>query len=165
MQNFLLEEERMANIIYCPEKSIFEHDSNTWLVNPVNCVGVMGKGLALEFKKRYPEMFQEYKTECYRGHITPSDCLFYPQMNIICLPTKKHWKNSSKLEYIRLGLNSILYYFAVHMEDILPCAIAFPKLGCGLGGLDWKEVHEYIRAFALLCPCETVYIHGENPNG
>lgn len=155
----------MTNIIYCPEKSIFAHDSNTWLVNPVNCVGVMGKGLALEFKKRYPEMFKEYEQECKRGHITPSDCLFYLPSKVICLPTKKHWRNSSEIKDIVSGLKSILYYFEAYAEDILPCAIAFPKLGCGLGGLDWKKVHEYIRAFALLCPCETVYIHGENPRG
>lgn len=144
-------------ILYCPEKSIFEHDKNTWLVNPVNCVGVMGKGLALEFKKRYPAMCAQYKEDCLDGTWKPGEVLGYTQWNIYCFPTKFHWKDPSKLEWVRIGLCNLLEEYPTH-------SIAFPKLGCGLGGLAWKDVHEYIRAFALLAPCETVYIHGEKPN-
>lgn len=153
----------MANIIYCPEKSIFEHDSNTWLVNPVNCVGVMGKGLALEFKKRYPNMFARYVKDCSCGYYELGEFQLYSPEKIIAFPTKKHWKDSSKLKDIISGVLNLLVSDVILDHPIL--AIALPKLGCGLGGLDWKEVHEYIRAFALLCPCETVYIHGENPRG
>lgn len=152
----------MAKIVYCPEKSIFEHDSNTWLVNPVNLVGIMGKGLALEFKKRYPEMFMEYVKDCKHYDWNLGEFQLYYKDKIIAFPTKNHWKDSSKLEDIISGLLNLLSSDVI--VDGKMSAIAFPKLGCGLGGLDWKEVHEYIRAFALLCPCKTVYIHGENPN-
>lgn len=115
------------------------------LVNPVNCVGVMGKGLALEFKKRYPAMFQAYKNVCYTRELLPGRPMFIhgSSKSIILFPTKYHWKEKSKIIYIRDGLEAIANgYKSFNIKSI-----AFPKLGCGLGGLDWKEVMPLIEHY------------------
>jgi len=107
------------------------------IVNPVNTVGVMGSGLALKFKKRYPSMFDAYKIQCKNGSLNTGRLMFYKMSDadrIICLfPTKQHWQNPSTLEYIDRGLDAFIQHYAEW--DIT--SVAFPKLGCGLGGLNW----------------------------
>lgn len=124
------------------------------IVNPVNCVGVMGKGLALEFRKRFPHNFREYKWECDNNllhtgemcvtgpYIESNGKLFanYP-MYIINFPTKKHWRNPSKLIYIDEGLITL----AKTIEEYEIKSIAIPALGVGNGGLDWKDVRSMIE--------------------
>lgn len=109
------------------------------LVNPVNCVGVMGKGLALEFKKRFPLNFEQYKTECKQKKLIPgrslSICKSEPGVLIINFPTKNHWKEPSHIEYIEMGLELLSKAIRV---------ISMPRLGCGLGGLDWTKVRPFI---------------------
>lgn len=109
---------------------------------PVNCVGVMGAGLALEFKKKYPIVFQWYKEDCQKSEIAPGIPVFYNQ---VCLfPTKDHWKNPSKLEWIDIGL-AILSNRWYEEGDF---SIALPALGCGLGGLNWEsEVKPLIEKY------------------
>ncbi len=107
------------------------------LVNPVNTVGVMGKGLALAFKNRYPDMFQEYKSQCDRGELSIGSLHLYKSSDywILNFPTKKHWRNKSQIAFIKAGLKTFIDSYPSMGID----SIAFPKLGCGYGGLDWKN--------------------------
>lgn len=115
------------------------------LVNTVNCVGVMGKGIALEFKNRFPEMFEAYKKVCKQNGMKIGKIWTYRQTcnifenkklyNIVCFPTKEHWMNPSKIEYIEEGLKS---FVKNANTNNYPGGIAFPKLGCNNGGLDWE---------------------------
>lgn len=137
--------------------SIFESPAMA-LVNPVNCVGVMGKGLALEFKKRYPAMFQDYKEACEAGILEPGIVHYYPigDKVIINFPTKRHYRNESKPWYISAGL----HYFARTYEAYRITSVSFPKLGCGNGGLDWEMVKPIMEKYLGKLPI-AVYIHAE----
>lgn len=116
------------------------------IVNPVNCVGVMGAGLAKEFKKRYFENYKHYAAACREKRVRIGQ-MFVTQADekqlhkyIINFPTKFHWENRSKLEYIQEGLGSLL-----EVIDTLEIqSISIPPLGCGLGGLSWDIVKPII---------------------
>ena len=117
---------------------IFESECET-LVNAVNTVGVMGAGLAKQFKLKYPQMFKEYKSLCDSHQFYIGDGFYYQEnekKSVLNIPTKKHWKDPSKLEYIEQGLD----WFVSHYKLLGISSVAFPALGCGLGGLYWKEV-------------------------
>lgn len=104
------------------------------LVNPVNCVGVMGKGLALQFKERYPQMFEKYKYYCDKKLLRPGMLWIYTARNgkkILCFPTKDDWRKPSKVEWIEAGLKK---FGTVYREKNIT-SIAFPLLGAGCGGL------------------------------
>jgi O-acetyl-ADP-ribose deacetylase (regulator of RNase III) len=123
------------------------------LVNTVNTVGVMGKGLALQFKRRFPANFAAYAAACKRGDVEIGRMLVVETKEpagpryIINFPTKKHWRDPSQLEYVGAGLSALvdeIRAFGVH-------SIAVPSLGCGLGGLAWSDVEPLIeRAVATL---------------
>lgn len=130
------------------------------IVNPVNCVGVMGKGVALEFKRAYPANFALYKAACERGDMKPGTVytvLTGKRVNpryIINFPTKRHWRDNSRMEDIESGLSNLVE--VVKLYGIK--SIAIPALGCGLGGLQWDEVRPRIEhAFADVTGVE-VYI-------
>ncbi len=109
------------------------------LVNTVNCVGVMGKGIALEFKKAYPDMYREYVSLCDRHVLKPGKPYLYTDLtgtSILLFPTKDHWRSPSKMEYITKGLD----WFVNNYEKVGITSIAFPPLGCGNGGLNWDTV-------------------------
>ncbi len=116
-----------------------------FLVNPVNCDGIMGKGLALEFKNKYPEIFVPYIKECAKKENplrVMSDnpfqiCDTESEKFVINFATKMHWRDPSKIEYIRHGLD-LLVTKAIPAYGI--DSIAFPALGCGCGGLLWMDV-------------------------
>ena len=113
------------------------------LVNPVNIKGVMGKGLALAFKTKYPAHFENYKRACQNGEMTTQKVLVYQEINgpmIICLATKDDWRDSSKIEYVSAGLDDLVK----QIETLGIRSVAIPKLGCGLGGLDWGKVRPLI---------------------
>lgn len=121
---------------------IFESKAQA-LVNPVNCVGVMGAGLAKQFKEKFPEYFQSYAEFCKRGELKPSSVQAYVKLNrvIFSFATKGHWKDKSKIEDIIRGARTL-----AHGCDRMNIAsIAIPKLGCGLGGLDWADVKPVIE--------------------
>ncbi len=150
---------------------IFAEDVEA-LVNTVNCVGVMGKGLALQFKRRYPENFAEYAYACSQGEVRPGRMYVVhldsrPQLAvaeepqqaymfesapppspapeprcIINFPTKDHWRRNSTIEYIDAGLRDLAQ--VIRRERIT--SIAVPALGCDLGGLDWRVVEPRIKA-------------------
>lgn len=112
------------------------------IVNPVNCVGVMGKGLALQFKKNYPQNYLEYKKHCDSGSLEIGKCFSFFENNklIVNFPTKNHWKDQSTYSYIKLGLIAL----ERHIEHYKIESIAIPKLGCGLGGLNFAIVKPMI---------------------
>ena len=113
------------------------------LVNPVNTRGVMGKGLALAFKTKYPAHFENYKRACQSGEMTTERVLAYQEKGgpmIICLATKADWRDSSKMEYVSAGLDDL----AKQIKALGIRSVAIPKLGCGLGGLDWNKVRPLI---------------------
>jgi O-acetyl-ADP-ribose deacetylase (regulator of RNase III) len=120
------------------------------LVNTVNEVGVMGKGIALMFKEGYPEASAEYEQEAKAGRVKVGTVLAVPNRRlmgprwIIHFPTKKHWRNPSKLEWVRAGLRDLVRVIREkHIESV-----ALPPLGCGNGGLDWALVKREIEAAA-----------------
>ena len=116
------------------------------LVNPVNCVGVSGKGLALEFKKRFPLNFDKYRDACKQpeeklkiGRIFIT--VFYDSPKyIINFTTKNHWRETSFISYINEGLKDLKRFLTIGMIK----SIAIPALGCGLGELPWHMVKESI---------------------
>lgn len=122
------------------------------LVNTVNTVGIMGKGIALQFKQAFPENFRVYKQVCDSQQIQPGQMLtvatgqLLPKY-IINFPTKRHWRGKSKIEYIELGLKALIE----EIQKLAINSIAIPSLGCGNGGLDWTQVKPMIiGAFAEL---------------
>ena len=118
--------------------NLFESKCNT-IVNTVNCVGVMGKGIALEFKKQYPAMFRDYVNKCDFGEVKPGKPYVYEDasgMKILNFPTKDHWRSPSRLSYVVDGLD----WFIEHYQEYGIESIAFPPLGCGNGGLTWDVV-------------------------
>lgn len=115
------------------------------VVNTVNTEGAMGKGIALQFKKAFPENFAVYERACERGEVVIGKMFVYKTVlpaprYVINFPTKQHWRNPSKLQYIRDGLVDLVAQ--VRALDIK--SIAIPPLGCGLGGLDWADVRPLI---------------------
>jgi O-acetyl-ADP-ribose deacetylase (regulator of RNase III) len=114
------------------------------LVNPVNCVGVMGAGLALQFKKKYPTMFAEYKRDCRDYNLTigfPKAYKIDTDRYVVCFPTKDSWQNPSKLEWIVQGLENLVGWLKATPEVK---TISVPKIGCGLGGLGWDVVRGFV---------------------
>lgn len=139
-------------------------DSAEAYVNTVNTVGVMGKGIALQFKQAFPEVFKQYEKACKKGliqvgnmHVTEVVGFASPRY-VINFPTKEHWRNPSKLEYIEEGLKDLVRV----VKDLKIRSIALPPLGCGNGGLDWRQVRPMIvEAFQTL----DVTVHLYEPAG
>ncbi len=144
--------------------NLLEADAEA-LVNTVNCVGVMGKGIALQFKQAYPENFRRYERNCAAGEVRlgemfvfPTGLLTYPKF-IINFPTKQHWKGKSHLNDIRSGLVDLVN--VVRVNDIQ--SIAIPPLGCGNGGLDWNEVFPSIKAALDELPTVRALVYAPQP--
>ena len=117
---------------------MFEASAQT-LVNTVNCVGVMGKGVALEFKKRFPAMYEDYVERCERGEVKLGRPYLYrnPESpHVLNFPTKGHWRSVARLKDIVAGLE----YLEAHYRDWGITSLAVPPLGCGQGALDWHTV-------------------------
>lgn len=127
------------------------------IVNTVNCVGVMGAGLALEFKLRFPQMYKDYSELCRRKEIKPGNLTVYRDDStplIINFPTKNHWKYPSQLKWIEQGLQ---HFVQVYTQWGIT-SVAFPKLGCDRGGLNWSDVYQLIQKYLQDLPNLTVYI-------
>jgi O-acetyl-ADP-ribose deacetylase (regulator of RNase III) len=123
------------------------HADGEALVNTVNCVGIMGRGIALQFRKAFPENYTRYKAACDRKQLQPGKMLVFdlnrlenPRF-IINFPTKRHWRGKSKIEDIESGLKALIN--EIKSRGIK--SIAIPPLGCGLGGLDWADVRPRIE--------------------
>lgn len=130
------------------------------LVNPVNTHGVMGKGLALEFKRRYPRNFVAYKAAFERGELEVGRMLsvstgtLEPRY-IVNFPTKQHWRNPSKLEYVEQGLVALVQ----EIQRLELKSVALPALGCGLGGLEWDAVLALIQRNLELLEGVTIEVY------
>lgn len=124
--------------------SLFDTDADI-IVNTVNCVGVMGAGVALAFKQRYPEMFKQYRIDCRKGLYEPGWPVIYEEGEkvIINFPTKDHWRNPSEYDWIENGLICIRDY----LKDKSDSVVGLPPLGCGNGGLDWVKVKALIEQY------------------
>jgi O-acetyl-ADP-ribose deacetylase (regulator of RNase III)/uncharacterized protein YwgA len=123
---------------------LFETEAQT-LVNTVNRVGIMGKGVAMGFRKRFPAMFEDYITRCELGQVRLGEPYLYRDssgVRIVNFPTKDHWRSPSRLADIARGLD----YFLAHAADWEIRSVAFPPLGCGNGGLEWSEVGPLLYA-------------------
>lgn len=138
---------------YIQNGSLFESKAEA-IVNPVNCRGVMGKGIALEFKHRFPDCFHPYKKACDEGQLVPGVVLLVPPVistplfsetrpAIVLFPTKDHWRDRSRIEWIEAGL--------AHLKERYQQwglrSIAMPQVGCGLGGLPWEGVQPIIEQY------------------
>jgi O-acetyl-ADP-ribose deacetylase (regulator of RNase III) len=118
--------------------NIFESEMQT-LVNTVNCVGVMGKGLALEFKKRFPDMYEDYVARCNAKQVRLGEPYLYRRLLppwILNFPTKEHWRSVSRLSDIVAGLE----YLERHYHEWEIASLAVPALGCSNGQLEWRVV-------------------------
>ncbi len=134
------------------------------LVNTVNCVGIMGKGIAEEFKKRFPEMYKDYVKRCEQNKVQIGQPYIYKNLfgqQIVNFPTKEHWKSISKVHDIKEGLEFLL----ANYEKWGITSIAIPPLGCGNGQLDWKVIgpliYEYSKQMDI--PVELYAPYGTKP--
>lgn len=129
------------------------------IVNTVNTVGVMGKGIALEFKKRYPGMFEIYRKMCEKKQLKIGKLSLIYELDhwILLFPTKENWRYPSKLEYIESGLDKFVKEYANRGIT----SIAFPKLGCGNGELDWEDVKVLMEKYLKPLPID-IYIYLKN---
>jgi O-acetyl-ADP-ribose deacetylase (regulator of RNase III) len=128
------------------EKNVFNCNTQ-FIVNTVNTEGVMGAGLALEFKLRYPSMFEDYLDKCKKEQISVDHVDYHiePSTNtyIINFSTKKHWRYPSQIQWIEKGLQDFVQTY----KEKNVTSVAFPKLGCDKGGLDWKDVEPLMRKY------------------
>jgi len=144
--------------------NIFEADTQG-IVNPVNCVGVMGAGLAKRFANFYPEMETEYKKKCSQGELKPGKIFVWvidtydELLYIFNLPTKVDWKDPSKMEYIRKGISALIRTMNEHEVH----SVAIPALGCGLGGLKWDDVSQEIIKQFQREPDKTIWLYPPKP--
>jgi len=133
-------------ITYC-QGDLLDADVDA-LVNAVNTVGVMGKGIALAFKQRFPANFQAYTAACQRGEVqtgrmfvTETQALLGPRW-IVNFPTKQHWRDPSRLAWVQGGLQDLRRF----LLEASASSVALPALGAGLGGLGWPAVRDEIEA-------------------
>jgi len=135
------------------------------LVNTVNCVGVMGRGIALQFKKAFPQNFKAYAAACQSKELQPGRMFVFetgqltPPRYIINFPTKRHWRGKSRMEDIQAGLEDL----ATRIHEYRIQSVALPPLGSGLGGLEWPKVRAEIER--ALAPLEDVRVLVYEPDG
>lgn len=130
-----IEQVLLTMLVYV-NQDIFKSPAQV-LVNTVNTVGVMGKGIAKRYKEVYPEMYNQYRDLCENNLLQIGKLWLYKTDTkwVLNFPTKKHWRNPSKLEYIESGLQK----FVSTYEEKKITSISFPQLGVGNGGLDWEK--------------------------
>jgi O-acetyl-ADP-ribose deacetylase (regulator of RNase III) len=134
------------------------------LINTVNCMGIMGRGIALQFKNAFPENFKAYAKACEKNEVQPGKMFVFEtgQLTnpryIINFPTKRHWRGKSRIEDIKTGLKALVD--VIHKYNIR--SVAIPPLGSGLGGLDWSVVKSHIEE--MLQPLSDIHIIIYEPN-
>ena len=135
-------------MIKLTQGDLLKQDDVDAIVNAVNCVGVMGKGIALQFKRRWPANFTEYTAACKAGKVRPG-CMFIHALgglvqphHIINFPTKDHWRDGWRIQFIEEGLVDLV----AQVQRLGIRSIAIPPLGCGNGGLRWSDVLPLIQA-------------------
>jgi len=127
--------------------NLFDSNAQT-LGNAVNTVGIMGAGIAKEFKLRYPEMFTDYKQRCVEKRVLVGEPYCWKPADetarrVLLFPTKQHWRNPSQIEWLESGLQ----YLNENYKKWGIRSLAMPALGCSLGGLDWKQVRPLMEKY------------------
>lgn len=141
-----------------PKKDMFLSGCQV-LVNPVNCVGAIGRGLAVQFRTKFPTMAKHYTEDCKRYKLyKPGDCIMYNENGTIIanLATENHYRYGAKKEYIAKSLENL----RSHMEQAGYTSVAIPRIGCGLGGLDWNEIRPLILEKLANAPFE-IWLDGD----
>ena len=140
--------------------NLIEADAEA-LVNTVNCEGFMGKGIALQFKRGFPDNFKAYEKACRSHEVRPGRMFVYPTGSminpkyIINFPTKRHWRENSRMQDIEAGLKALVK----EIRELKVASVAVPPLGCGYGGLDWREVRPRIEKALAKLPDVTVMLY------
>jgi O-acetyl-ADP-ribose deacetylase (regulator of RNase III)/uncharacterized protein YwgA len=153
-----------ANMIQYKTGDILREDAEA-IINTVNCVGVMGRGIALQFKNAFPQNFKAYAAACKKNEVQPGQMFVFETRQltnpryIINFPTKRHWRGASRMQDIEAGLQDLIKL----IQRFNITSIAIPPLGCGLGGLDWVDVK--IRIEAAMEPLTDVRVIIYEPNG
>lgn len=137
----------MSDNITFKRGNLFDSNMQTF-TNTVNTVGIMGAGIAKQFKARFPEMFQDYKKRCQRNLVETGRPYLWKsgaanEAWVLNFPTKQHWRANSRMEWIEQGLE----YLVQHYQDWGIQSLAIPALGCSLGGLSWQEVKPVMEHF------------------
>lgn len=138
----------MNNLRYISPKNIFKVDGDVFFI-PVNTVGVMGAGIAKEFKERFPELYLRYKKDCKTNALSVKNPLIYQGTNdkyYVMFPTKDNWKNASQPCWIAEGLENFIDF--IGNEISAKHILVIPPLGCGHGKLNFNTVKEIIENFA-----------------
>jgi O-acetyl-ADP-ribose deacetylase (regulator of RNase III) len=134
------------------------------IVNTVNTVGVMGKGIALQFRRKWPDNFKAYEAACKRNEVVPCKMFVFDNGRlvepkyIINFPTKRHWRQASRMSDIECGLEDLIE----QVKALGIRSIAIPPLGCGNGGLDWSDVRPRIEEAFLALPDVKVKLFAPN---
>lgn len=140
-------------------------DDSEAIVNTVNCVGIMGRGIALQFKNAWPENFKAYEAACLRQEVQPGRMFIFETGHltnpryIINFPTKRHWRGKSRMQDIDAGLHALV----TELRQRGITSVAIPPLGSGLGGLEWEEVRPRIEA--ALAELPDVHVRVFEPKG
>ncbi|MEM0333704.1 MAG: macro domain-containing protein [Candidatus Aenigmatarchaeota archaeon] len=136
--------------------SIFDSSAEC-LVNPVNCFGVSGRGLALEFKKNFPDNYRAYRKACLKNELKIGHVFIFKTSSktIANFPTKYHWRQNSNLIILKKGLISLRNKVIEHQIH----SIAIPAVGCGLGQLNWNDVFPMIIEFAESVPNLEIFVY------
>ncbi len=126
--------------------NLFTYPGLDAVVHGCNCAGAMGKGIALEFKRRWPDMYREYRTRCLNDLFHPGDIFVWQagDITIFNLGTQKSWKTKAEPEAIRQSLSAMI----VQATQMGIMTIGLPRIGAGLGGLQWEEVKAIITELA-----------------
>lgn len=130
------------------------------LVNAVNCVGVMGKGLAIQFKAAFPAMFASYAVACRLGELGPGRLHTFELPDgrwVVNLPTKRHWREPSRLEDVEAGLLALVEWVDARKIS----SVAVPALGCTNGGLPWAVIRPMIEAAFFELPHVRVELYSQ----
>jgi O-acetyl-ADP-ribose deacetylase (regulator of RNase III) len=145
-------------MLHFVEGNLFESPAQT-LVNTVNTAGAMGKGLAKQYKRLFPEMFEKYQLLCESGELDIGKLWIYQTPNkwVLNFPTKKHWRRPSEIGFVEAGLRTFVSVY----DKARITSIAFPQLGCGNGELDWNDVKPLMVSFLKRLPID-VYVYEVN---
>jgi O-acetyl-ADP-ribose deacetylase (regulator of RNase III) len=125
---------------------LFTAEDADALAHGCNCAGAMGRGIAVEFKRRWPDMYEEYRRRCKAGTFTPGECFPWDIGGrfVYNLGTQAHWRASAQLSFIERAVRGMLEHAAAHGIR----RVAMPRIGAGLGGLSWMDVQKTIDAAA-----------------
>lgn len=145
-----------SNIVLIPQGDLFRLEHATSYAHGCNCKGAMGKGIALQFRERFPEMYKEYKALCKEGKFRPGDLFVYPYGHgfVYNLATQKTWHDKATLQAIEKSLMQMLEH--AMRNDVK--SIALPRIGAGLGGLNWEDVKSVIQKVSSIYPMVTLLV-------